>query len=176
MRIIRSIRRNKTGSNTASARRSARRNSSRGRNSMRRTRRRKSWMCRGPCFRLGPFFLNVICGEMTVTLPASGTLPFASLRVAGRRNALRPYMSLVMGQGWFVGGLACLEGGEAIVDLVPVDYVPPGREIFGATVVVFQIVGMLPNIIAEDGIQTLRDGIVLIWGGDDLHFAAGFSC
>src|ERR1700745_2152842 len=72
---------------------------------------------------------------------------FASL--GGADEGVRPYMSLVMGQGWFVSGLACLEGGQALVDLVPVDDVPPGRQIFGAAVVVFQIVGMLPHIVGE---------------------------
>src|SRR5215472_4063466 len=68
-------------------------------------------------------------------------------------------------------GFAGFEGGVALVDLVPVDDVPPGGEIFRTTVVVFQVVGVLPDVVAEDGIQSLRNGIVLIWRRHDLHFA-----
>ena len=59
----------------------------------------------------------------------------------------------------------------AFVDFFPVDYVPPGLQIFGTAVVVFEIVGVLPDVVAEDGIQALRDGIVLIWSADNFHFA-----
>ena len=58
-----------------------------------------------------------------------------------------------------MGGFAGLECGEALVDLVPVDYVPPGGKIFGTAVVVFQIVGVLPDVVAEDGIESLRMGL-----------------
>jgi hypothetical protein len=76
-----------------------------------------------------------------------------------------------------VRGFAGFEGGKALVDFVPVEDVPPGREIFGATVVVFQVLGVLPDVVAEDGIEALRDGVVLIGGADDLNFAiaAGFA-
>jgi len=63
----------------------------------------------------------------------------------------------------------------AFVDFFPVDYVPPGLEIFGPAVVVFEIVGVLPDIVAEDGMKSLRDGIVLIWSADDFHFAFAVS-
>src|SRR5258708_35787142 len=34
---------------------------------------------------------------------------------------------------------------------------------------------MLPDVVAEDGIEALRNGIVLIGSADDLHFAGGFA-
>jgi len=40
---------------------------------------------------------------------------------------------------------------EAPIDLVPVDVVPPGDEIVGSLVLVFQVVGVLPDVVAEDG-------------------------
>ena len=85
------------------------------------------------------------------------------------------YSILAMSQFGLVRGFAGFEGREALVDLVPVDDVPPGREIFGTAVVVFQVVGVLPDIVAEDGIQALRDRAVLIRRADDLHFAAGLA-
>ena len=84
-----------------------------------------------------------------------------------------------MRHGWFVGALAGFEGGVAPVDFVPVHYVPPGGEVFGAAVVVFQVIRMLPDVVAEDRIKALRDGIVLIRRGHNLHFAirlAGEPC
>ncbi|SPE28485.1 putative Phosphomannomutase [Acidobacteriia bacterium SbA2] len=74
-----------------------------------------------------------------------------------------------------MGGFAGFEGGVAFVDLVPVGDVPPGGEIFGAAVVVFQIVGVLPDVVAEDGVEALGDWVVLIGGAEDLHFAVGFA-
>src|ERR1700733_15924201 len=34
---------------------------------------------------------------------------------------------------------------------------------------------MLPNVVAENGVQSLRDRVVLIRSGHDLHFALGVS-
>jgi hypothetical protein len=38
--------------------------------------------------------------------------------------------------------------GEALVDFVPVDYVPPRGQVVGAAVVVFEVVGVLPDVVA----------------------------
>src|ERR1039457_3634748 len=73
---------------------------------------------------------------------------------------------------WFCGGLlAGLGVGEALVDLVPVDGVPPGGEVVGAAVVVFQVVGVLPDVVAEDGVEAIGEGTVLVGGGDDGELA-----
>src|ERR1700733_14596753 len=71
-----------------------------------------------------------------------------------------------------VGLLGGFGGGEALVDLVPVDGVPPGGEVVGALVLVFEVVGVLPDVVAEDGVVTLRERVVLVGGGDDLQLAA----
>src|ERR1039458_1640408 len=64
-------------------------------------------------------------------------------------------------------------GCEALVDFVPVDDAPPGGQIVGAAVLVFQVVGVLPDVVAEDGIQALGQRRFLVGGGDDLELAAG---
>ncbi len=43
---------------------------------------------------------------------------------------------------------AFLGVGEALVDLVPVDGIPPGFEVVGALVLVLEVVGVLPHIVA----------------------------
>src|SRR6266567_8189003 len=63
--------------------------------------------------------------------------------------------NLAMRHGGLLHGFARLEGCVMLVDLVPVEHVPPGGEIFRATVVVFQVVGVLPDVVAEDGIEAL---------------------
>ncbi len=61
---------------------------------------------------------------------------------------------------------------EAFVDFVPVDDVPPCGEIFRTAVLVFQVIGVLPDIVAEDGVVSLRERGILVGGGDDLQLAA----
>ena len=73
------------------------------------------------------------------------------LRLREAATTLRMTIQLTAGHGWLVNMLAGFEGFEALIDFVPVDYVPPGGEIFRTAVVVFQVVGMLPDIVAEDG-------------------------
>jgi hypothetical protein len=82
---------------------------------------------------------------------------------------------LPMRQRWLVGRFACFERGEALVDFVPIDYVPPRGEIFGAAVVVLQVVGVLPDVVAEDGVEALGERVVLVGGGNDLNAAVGFA-
>ena len=45
---------------------------------------------------------------------------------------------------------------EAAIDLSPVDNVPPRGQIVRAAVLVLEVIGMLPDIVAEDRIQSLR--------------------
>src|SRR5271165_2335423 len=61
--------------------------------------------------------------------------------------------------------------GEALVDFIPVDDVPPRGEVFGAAVVVLEIVGVLPDIVAEDRVVARGERAVLVRGGDDLELA-----
>src|SRR5665811_904623 len=91
------------------------------------------------------------------------------------RPGLRVFETMLAGHGRLLDGFAGFEGGVAFVDLVPVDDVPPGGEIFGTAVVVFQVVGVLPDVVAEDGVEALGDGAVLIGSADDLHFTGGLA-
>src|ERR1035441_5110626 len=61
--------------------------------------------------------------------------------------------------------------GKALVDFVPVDDVPPGGEVVWAAVLVLEVVGVLPNVVKQDGIEALREGRVLVGCGDDLELA-----
>src|SRR5579863_3803150 len=83
--------------------------------------------------------------------------------------------TLPMSQSRFGYGFAGLVGFEAGVDFVPVDYVPPGGEILRAAVVVFEVVGVLPDVVPEDREMALRDRTVLIGRAHDVHLTAAFA-
>ena len=82
---------------------------------------------------------------------------------------IRNYGRLASHRGFAVG----LEVLEALIDFVPVNDVPPGLQVFGTAVVVLQVVGVFPDVVAHDGVETLGDGIVLVGSAEDLHLAAG---
>jgi hypothetical protein len=42
-----------------------------------------------------------------------------------------------------------LPAGEALADFLPVHHVPPGSDVFGTAVLIFQIVGVLPHVEPE---------------------------
>src|ERR1044071_4401642 len=58
-------------------------------------------------------------------------------------------------------------------DFVPVDDLPEGSEIIGAFVLVFQVVGMFPNVHAKNGralyFGYIHQWVVLVGGGADLQ-------
>src|SRR5579875_81416 len=64
---------------------------------------------------------------------------------------------------------------ETLVDLFPIHHVPPGRKVLGAAIVVLQVVGVLPYVVAQNGIEALHEGAVLIRRGDDLQLAAAID-
>ena len=70
-----------------------------------------------------------------------------------------------------------LGGGVARRDLGPVDDVKEGRNVVGATVLVLQVVGVLPYVEAEDGgsgaAHAWHDGVVLVGGRADFELAGG---
>jgi hypothetical protein len=51
---------------------------------------------------------------------------------------------------------------EALVNLVPVHRVPPGRKIIRPLVLVFEVVGVLPDIVSKNGKKPLRNRVVLV--------------
>jgi hypothetical protein len=72
---------------------------------------------------------------------------------------------------------ALLGGGVEFGDAFPVDDVPDGGEVVGAFVLVFEVVGVLPDVDAEDGFSGGgagggedgfgHDRVVLVGGGGD---------
>src|SRR5204863_1028091 len=56
---------------------------------------------------------------------------------------------------------------EALVDLVPVDDVPPGSDVVGTTVLVLQVVGVLPHVEAENRLLPFHQRAVLVRGALD---------
>src|SRR5690348_9883523 len=61
--------------------------------------------------------------------------------------------------------------GKAFGDLVPVDDIPPGRQILWAPVLILQIVGMLPDIVAHYGVETVDEWAVLVGRRGDRELA-----
>src|SRR5271155_3576216 len=61
---------------------------------------------------------------------------------------------------------------EAGVDFVPVDGVPPGGEVVGPAVLILQVIGVLPHVVAEDRVFALHQRAVLIGSGGDSELAA----
>src|SRR5882724_8980336 len=57
---------------------------------------------------------------------------------------------------------------QTLVDLVPVHHVPPGFQVVRAAVLIFQIVGVLPNVVAKDRKFAVGNGIVLVGSRSDL--------
>src|SRR5271157_740714 len=62
---------------------------------------------------------------------------------------------------------------EPLFDLVPVYNVPPCRDIVRPAVLVFQVVGVLPDIQSEDHRFAFGNGAVLVGGGQNVDLPAG---
>src|SRR5579885_389269 len=56
-------------------------------------------------------------------------------------------------------------------NLVPVDDVPPVGEVLWAAVLILRVVGMLPDVIANDGEEAFHQGAVLVRGRGDGELA-----
>src|SRR5258708_31817467 len=59
----------------------------------------------------------------------------------------------------------------ALGDGAPVDDVPPAVNIIGALVLVFEVIGMLPDVYAQDRLLAVHQRVVLVGPADDFHFA-----
>src|ERR1700676_23225 len=57
--------------------------------------------------------------------------------------------------------------GQALGDPRPVDDVPPGIDVVGAAVLVLQVVGVLPDVDAEQRRLSVGDRVVLVCAADD---------
>ena len=60
---------------------------------------------------------------------------------------------------------------EPVLDLVPVHDVPPVANVFRPAILIPQVVGVLPEVEAHDGVFALHQRVVLIGGGIDLQLA-----
>src|SRR6266550_1058341 len=56
-------------------------------------------------------------------------------------------------------------------DFVPVYDIPPGVEVIGAAILVLKVVGVLPNVVAHDGIVAVHVRAVLVGSRRDLQLA-----
>src|SRR5579872_94802 len=52
--------------------------------------------------------------------------------------------------------------GESLADRFPIDDVPPRVQIVGPFVLVFQIIGVFPDVVAHDRFESVRHGVVLV--------------
>src|SRR2546428_618359 len=68
--------------------------------------------------------------------------------------------------------LSALRLSEARRHRVPVDRVPPGVQVVGPTVLVLQVVGVLPDVHAEDRDLAFHEGAILVRRAHDLQLAA----
>jgi hypothetical protein len=86
--------------------------------------------------------------------------------------------------GWFVAGWreAALTrsalGGEAAVDHIPIHQGPPGLDVVRAAVLILEVVGVLPNVEAEQRRAPLdageiHQGVVLVGGAGDREPSIG---
>src|SRR5436190_14655829 len=87
-----------------------------------------------------------------------------------RRNRSR---TLRLSRGWrrrwtvpAATGPARLSAGalEVLAGLRPVDDIPPGVDVVGPLVLVLQVVGVLPDVDADDRRVAVGDGSVLVRG------------
>src|SRR5437660_6318531 len=71
--------------------------------------------------------------------------------------------------------MLCLTAPAALLvaagDFVPVYDIPPSVEVFGAAILVLKVVGMLPDVVAHDGIATFHEGTVLVGSRCDVQLA-----
>src|SRR4029453_15926824 len=65
------------------------------------------------------------------------------------------------------GDVDSARGGEMLRGLRPVDHVPPGVDVIGPLVLVLQVIGVLPDVAADDRRVTVGDRCVLVGARDD---------
>src|SRR5262249_25061812 len=56
-------------------------------------------------------------------------------------------------------------------DGIPIHHVPPSLEVIGTTVLVFEIVGMLPHVDAKDRRVAIHQRTILIWRRNNFEFS-----
>src|SRR5579883_1275104 len=61
---------------------------------------------------------------------------------------------------------------QLLIYFVPVHHVPPGRNVFGPAVLIFQIVRVLPDVEAQHRLLALHNRAVLVSGRNNLELPA----
>src|SRR4029453_3012086 len=56
-------------------------------------------------------------------------------------------------------------------DRVPVYHVPPGFDVIGTPVLILKIIGVLPNIDAQDRRVAIHQRAILIWSRNDFELS-----
>src|SRR6266481_9072181 len=69
------------------------------------------------------------------------------------------------------GERSCFGGGIAFRDLVPVHHVPPCFEIIGTPILIFQIVGVFPYVVAHQRALAVHERRVLVGFADERELA-----
>src|SRR5262249_32320123 len=64
-----------------------------------------------------------------------------------------------------------LGGRKPAIDLVPVQRVPPSRDVVSAAILVLEVIRMLPHVDAHDRRLTIHDWAILIRRGGHRNFA-----
>ena len=72
--------------------------------------------------------------------------------------------------GWAVYRLGFGDLSEAFADEIPVDDILEGFEVIGSAILVFEVIGVLPDIETEDGDSAGGVGAILIGEGFDGEF------
>src|SRR3954449_6445337 len=65
---------------------------------------------------------------------------------------------------------------EIFADLRPVDHVPPRRDVLRPAVLVLEVVGVFPDVEAEDRRAPLHERAILVGRGLDAQRAAAIQC
>src|SRR6267142_4474265 len=86
------------------------------------------------------------------------------------RESMSPPSGLVVRRRRLAKG--CLPAAESLVNLSPVDDVPPCVDVVGTAILVLQIVRMLPHVDAEDDVLSFHERTVLVRAALDHELAA----
>src|SRR5262245_44745135 len=60
----------------------------------------------------------------------------------------------------------------ALGDDIPVDHVPPGVQVVGASILILEVVGVFPDIVAHDRVCPLHVWTILVGAGSHLQRAS----
>src|SRR5262245_44150674 len=62
--------------------------------------------------------------------------------------------------------------GVTFGDEVPIDDIEPGGDVFGTAILIFEVIGVLPDIQAEQGLKAVAQRSILVGSGLNAQFFA----